>query len=135
VWVHIARIADHVPVGRPADLEARNRLYTRYRAEHTRRMLPQPVEERASLDAGRTSETFVVHLRVDAEARVRDVELGPGRLTRSWAMTHREAADAAADAAHPLHATLALALRFAHATLATRRATGALAFYDLHSGF
>lgn len=135
VWIHIARIADHVPEGRPADLEARKRVHTRYRTEYTRRMLPQPIEERASLEADRASETFVVHLRVDAEGRVHDVDLGPGRLTRSWAMTHREAADAAADAAHPLHATLALALRFAHATLAARRATGALAFYDLHSGF
>ncbi|WP_051325696.1 RNB domain-containing ribonuclease [Glycomyces tenuis] len=135
VWVHIARVADHVPAGLPADLEARSRVHTRYRAEYTKRMLPQPVEDLASLEAGRVNETFAVHLRVDAEGRVRDVELGPGRLTRSWAMTHGEAADAAADPAHPLHPTLALALRFANTMLAARRATGALAFYDLLSGF
>ncbi|WP_051393236.1 RNB domain-containing ribonuclease [Glycomyces arizonensis] len=135
VWVHIARVADHVPAGQAADLEARSRVHTRYRAEYTKRMLPQPVEDLASLEAGRVNETFAVHLRVDVEGRVREVDLGPGRLTRSWAMTHREAADAAADPAHPLHATLALALRFAQAMLAARRATGALAFYDLLSGF
>ncbi|GAB3654083.1 RNB domain-containing ribonuclease [Glycomyces tarimensis] len=135
VWVHIARVADHVPTGRRADLEARNRVHTRYRADHTKRMLPKPVEDLASLEAGRVNETFAVHLHVDAEGRVLDVELGPGRLTRSWALTHGQAAEAAADPAHPLHSTLALALRFAQTTLAARRATGALAFYDLLSGF
>lgn len=135
VWVHIARVADHVHAGLPTDLEARSRVHTRYRAEYTKHMLPQPVEASASLEADRANETFVVRLRVDAEGRVRDVELGPGRLTRSWALAHGEAADAAADPVHPLHATLALALRFSHTMLAARRATGALAFYDLLSGF
>ncbi|MCH7229773.1 ribonuclease catalytic domain-containing protein [Glycomyces sp. L485] len=135
VWVHIARVADHVPIGHRSDLEARERVHTRYRPERTRRMLPRPVEERASLEEGRVNETFAVHLRVDSEGRVRHADLGPGRLTRSWAMTHGEAAEAAADPAHPLHATLALALRFAQTALAARRATGALAFYDLLSGF
>jgi len=135
VWVHIARVADHVPVGLPADLEARRRVHTRYRAEYTKRMLPEPVEARATLEAGRVNETFAVRLHADAEGRVREVHLGPGRLTRSWAMTHGEAAQAAAEPSHPLHSTLALALRFANTMLSARRATGALAFYDLLSGF
>lgn len=135
VWIHIARAADHVRTGGPADTEARRRVHTRYRADHTRHMLPAPVVEAASLTPDRPCDTFAVHLRIDAAGRVLDAELGPGRLTRSWTMTHAEAATASGDPAHPLHDTLALALRFAQTMLAARRNAGALAFYDLLSGF
>ncbi|RRS01470.1 RNB domain-containing ribonuclease [Glycomyces terrestris] len=134
-WIHIARAADHVRAGGPTDAEARDRVHTRYRADHTRHMLPAPVVEAASLEPGRACDTFTVHLRVDAAGRVLHAALGPGRLTRSWALTHAEAATAAGDPAHPLHDTLALALRFAQTMLAARRNAGALAFYDLLSGF
>ncbi|GAB3229519.1 hypothetical protein GCM10027447_22910 [Glycomyces halotolerans] len=135
VWVHIARVADHVPAGGAADTEARRRVHTRYRPDHVRRMLPQPVEALASLEADHAKDTFAVHLRVDADGHVQSAELGPGRLTRSWALTHGEAATAAADPDHPLHRPMSLALRFAQTMLAARRASGALAFYDLLSGF
>ncbi|GAA2275278.1 hypothetical protein GCM10009853_031710 [Glycomyces scopariae] len=135
VWIHIARAADHVRTGGPTDTEARQRVHTRYRSDHTRHMLPAPVVEAASLTPDRPNDTFAVHLRIDAAGRVLDAALGPGRLTRAWTMTHAEAATAANDPAHPLHATLALALRFAHTMLAARRNAGALAFYDLLSGF
>ncbi|GAB4005119.1 hypothetical protein GCM10029992_52020 [Glycomyces albus] len=135
VWVHIARVADHVPAGRAADEEARRRIHTRYRADHTRRMLPQPVEERASLEPDRVNQTFVVHLCVDSGGHVSLADIRPGRLARSWAITHGEAATAASDSSHPLHEMMARALRFAQTMLAARRASGALAFYDLLSGF
>ncbi|MDN3241365.1 RNB domain-containing ribonuclease [Glycomyces tritici] len=135
VWVHIARVADHVTTGGRADTEAHRRVHTRYRPEHTKHMLPAPVVEAASLEPGRENDTFAVHLRLDAAGRVLTAELGPGRLTRSWIMTHGEAATAANDDTHPLHGTLALALRFAQTMLAARRNAGALAFYDLLSGF
>jgi ribonuclease R len=135
VWIHIARVADHVPTGGPADTEAHGRVHTRYRADHTRHMLPAPVVAAASLEPDRPNDTFAVHLRLDAAGHVLAADLGPGRLTRSWAMAHGEAAGAAGDRAHPLHGTLALALRFAQTMLAARRNAGALAFYDLLSGF
>ncbi len=135
VWVHIARVADHVPAGHRADLEARRRVHTLYRPERNRRMLPQPVEQAASLEPGGPRETFAVHLRVDSEGHPLDFDLGPGRLTRSWAISHGEAAAAASDPGHELHGTLATALRFAQSMLAARRASGAMAFYDLLSGF
>ncbi|GAA2149732.1 RNB domain-containing ribonuclease [Glycomyces algeriensis] len=135
VWIHIARVADHVANGGSADTEAHRRVHTRYRPEHTRHMLPAPVVEAASLEPGRENDTFAVHLRLDAAGHVLSTELGPGRLVQSWIMTHGEAATAANDPAHPLHATLALALRFAQTMLAARRNAGALAFYDLLSGF
>jgi ribonuclease R len=135
VWIHIARAADHVPAGGAVDTEARQRVHTRYRADHTRHMLPAPVVEAATLTPDRPCDTFAVHLRIDPAGRVVDAELGPGRLTRSWIMTHAEAAAASGDRTHPLHDTLALALRFAQTMLAARRNAGALAFYDLLSGF
>lgn len=135
VWIHIARVADHVTTGGRADTEARARVHTRYRPERTRHMLPAPVVAAASLEPGRENDTFAVRLRLDAAGRVLAAELGPGRLTRSWILTHGEAARAAAEPAHPLHGTLALALRFAQTMLAARRSAGALAFYDLLSGF
>ncbi|MCD0446940.1 RNB domain-containing ribonuclease [Glycomyces sp. A-F 0318] len=134
-WIHIARVADHVVNGGPADIEARQRVATRYRPDHTKHMLPAPVVAAASLDPGRENDTFAVHLRIDGAGHVLAADLGPGRLTRSWAVSHAEAADAAGDPAHPLHDTLALALRFAQTMLAARRNAGALAFYDLLSGF
>jgi ribonuclease R len=135
VWIHIARVADHVETGGRADTEAHSRVHTRYRPEHTRHMLPAPVVAAASLEPGRENDTFVVHLRLDHAGQVLSADLGPGRLTTSWIMTHGEAATAASDPAHPLHGTLALALRFAQTMLAARRNAGALAFYDLLSGF
>ncbi|WP_051704443.1 RNB domain-containing ribonuclease [Glycomyces sp. NRRL B-16210] len=134
-WIHIARVADQVMTGGRADIEARERVHTRYRPERTRHMLPAPIVETVSLDPGRENDTFTVHLRLDAAGNVLAAELGPGRLTRSWIMTHGEAARAAADPTHRLHGTLALALRFAQTMLAARRNAGALAFYDLLSGF
>jgi len=135
VWIHIARVADHVTTGGRADTEARQRVHTRYRPEHTKHMLPAPIVAAASLEPGRENDTFAVHLRLDAAGHVLAVDLGPGRLTRSWVLSHGEAAHAANDPAHPLHGTLALALRFAQTMLAARRNAGALAFYDLLSGF
>ena len=135
VWVHIARVADHVPTGGRADTEAHERVHTRYRADYTKHMLPAPIVAAASLEPDRENDTFAVHLRLDHAGHVLTADLGPGRLTRSWAMSHGEAADAAGDPAHPLHGTLALALRFAQTMLAARRNAGALAFYDLLSGF
>ncbi|MEU5156041.1 RNB domain-containing ribonuclease [Glycomyces sp. NPDC021274] len=135
VWIHIARVADHVITGGRADTEAHRRVHTRYRPEYTKHMLPAPVVEAASLEPGRENDTFAVHLRLDAAGHVLTAELGPGRLTKAWIMTHGEAAGAAGDPAHPLHGTLALALRFAQTMLAARRNAGALAFYDLLSGF
>lgn len=135
VWIHIARVADHVTTGGRADTEAHRRVHTRYRPEQTRHMLPAPVVEAASLEPGRENDTFAVHLRLDAAGNLLAADLGPGRLTKSWILTHAEAADAANDPAHPLHGTLALALRFAQTMLAARRSAGALAFYDLLSGF
>lgn len=135
VWVHIARVADHVTTGGRADTEAHRRVHTRYRPEHTRHMLPAPVVEAASLEPDRENDTFTVHLRIDTAGQVVTAEFGPGRLTRSWIMSHGEAADAATNPDHPLHGTLALALRFAQTMLAARRNAGALAFYDLLSGF
>jgi ribonuclease R len=135
VWVHIARVADHVANGGRADTEAHRRVHTRYRADHTKHMLPAPIVATASLEPDRANDTFAVHLRLDAAGHVTAADLGPGRLTRSWALAHGEAAAAAGSAAHPLHGTLALALRFAQTMLAARRNAGALAFYDLLSGF
>jgi ribonuclease R len=135
VWIHIARVADHVTTGGSADIEAHRRVHTRYRPEQTKHMLPAPVVEAASLEPGRENDTFAVHLRLDAAGNLLAADLGPGRLTKSWILTHAEAADAANDPAHPLHGTLALALRFAQTMLAARRSAGALAFYDLLSGF
>ncbi|THV29623.1 RNB domain-containing ribonuclease [Glycomyces paridis] len=135
VWIHISRVADHVPTGGRADTEARQRVHTRYRTERTKHMLPAPVVAAAGLEPGRDNDTFAVRLRLDAAGHVLAADLGPGRLTRSWVLTHDAAARAAADPAHPLHATLALALRFAQTMLAARRNAGALAFYDLLSGF
>jgi ribonuclease R len=135
-WVHIARVADHVQRGKSADVEARRRMYTRYRRDHTRRMLPLPVEQAATLRPGtEPQDTFAIRLRVEADGRARAVDLGPARLTRAWAMSHAEAAAAAKHPDHPLHAALDTALRVAQAMLSARRATGALALYDLRSGF
>ncbi|WP_168801697.1 RNB domain-containing ribonuclease [Glycomyces buryatensis] len=135
VWVHIARVADHVQNGGRADREAAERIHTQYRTDHTKHMLPKPIVEAASLDPDRDNDTFVVHLALDAGGQVLETELGHGRLTKSWVMSHGQAATGAADPAHELHDTLALGLRFAQTMLAARRATGALAFYDLLSGF
>lgn len=135
VWIHIARVADHVTTGGRADTEAHRRVHTQYRAEHTRHMLPAPLVDEATLTPGRDNATFAVHLNIDAAGNVRSLDLGPGRLTTSWILTHAEAATASGDPAHPLHGTLALALRFAQTMLAARRNAGALAFYDLLSGF
>ncbi|MFC4336960.1 RNB domain-containing ribonuclease [Salininema proteolyticum] len=137
LWVHVAAAADAVPWDSSADMRARERMHTRYGRTRTRSMLPERVEKSASLrEAGdETQSTLAVHARLDASATVVSREVFRGAMTRAHAISYEEAAAATDDPAHALHRPVALADTLARRLLDQRRANGALAFYDLNSGF
>lgn len=138
-WVHIALVANEVALDSPTDNEARRRLYTRYRRNFTKHMLPKPVEANASLhpndDTSAPQPSFVVHCHTDPTGNVHDVQLGTGQLQHAWAISYQEAANGANDPHHPRHDTLAVASQLAQRMLQSRRTSGALAIYDLQHGY
>ncbi|WP_025274540.1 RNB domain-containing ribonuclease [Haloglycomyces albus] len=136
-WVHITAAADHIPWGSRLDERSRHRMHTQYRRDHHRSMLPRALEEQVSLcgNVDREQPTLVVRVRLNNAGEVLGTNVERGYLSTAWALSHREAGHVLDDANHPLFEQMAAADRLARTLLEQRRANGALAFYDLTSGF
>lgn len=133
--VHIARVADVVPVGSAADQHAAQRVLTAYLPRDTVPMLPRAIEQAATLSADRECPTVRVSWHLAGDGTPSDVRVGEGRLRHAAAMDYAEATAAITDRAHPQHEALKAAHEAARVMLARRRHQGALAVYDLIRGW
>ena len=133
-WVHIALIADALPVDSDADRDARRRMRSRYLPDRTIGMLPPEIEDAASLRPG-GQDTMCVYMGFSAGGELLDSRIFVGRLDRSWIVSYGQASSELRDPTRPLHHPLSTAHRLATALLRRRRSAGALAFYDLFQGY
>lgn len=135
VEVHVANVADVVPVAGTADARAFARRASTYRRSGTTPMLGPEVEAATTLVPGLDRRTVRFDIELDHAAAVTKTT-----LSRSWtqgraaALTYTAAAAVLADPAAPLHAEVLAAQQLATLLLARRRAAGALAIYDLVHG-
>ncbi|MCZ1021092.1 RNB domain-containing ribonuclease [Streptomyces albulus] len=134
--VYVADVASGVARNSTADQEAFQRRESAYGGRRgTAKMLPRPVEERLTLAQGRPCAAMRVRVNVAADGTARECEVDRARLRGAVAMDHQAVADAIADSAHPLHGALREAAALSEVLLARRRDQGALALYDLLSGW
>jgi ribonuclease R len=134
--VYVADVASGVALGSDADREALRRRESAYGGWRGRaKMLPRPVENRLTLAPGRACPALAVHMKIDRGGSVNHVEVERATVRGALAMDHAEVAAAVRDSGHPLHDGLRQAAAVSEVLLARRREHGALALYDLLSGW
>ncbi|MFI1205579.1 RNB domain-containing ribonuclease [Streptomyces sp. NPDC020883] len=134
--VYVADVASGVARNSTADREALRRRESAYGGwRGTAKMLPRPVEERLTLAPGRPCAAMRVRVNVAADGTARPCEVDRATLRGAVAMDHQEVAAAITDPAHRLHSGLREAAALSEVLLARRRDQGALALYDLLSGW
>ncbi|MCX4681420.1 RNB domain-containing ribonuclease [Streptomyces sp. NBC_01433] len=134
--VYVADVAACVTPGSTADREALERRRTEYRggwALHT--MLPRPMEAQLTLAEGRPCAAIAIRMQVRPDGTVGRVDVERATVRGLVALGHSQAADAVGDRSHLLHEVVREAAAVSEVLLARRRQQGALALYDLLSGW
>ncbi|MEV3925887.1 ribonuclease catalytic domain-containing protein [Actinomadura coerulea] len=139
LYVHVAGVARQIPQGTSTDLEALRRGATRYLSDRTVFMLPRAAQATASLKEGAARSTLLLTLDIAQDGRVTSTRIGRGRLTQATAIDYPAAAAAIGTSSgrngSGVGEMLTDAYQVAHALLAHRRGRGALAGYDLSTGW
>ena len=135
--IHVAGVADVVTHGSIADEQAFLRGGTRYLPTRTIPMLGEEAESAATLTADADRTTLQVTAVVDRDGALHDVSVSRARIAagRCVALNHGQVPSILADQSHPLHQDVAAADEAAQVLLNARRASGALAIYDLAAGW
>ncbi|MFB6881401.1 RNB domain-containing ribonuclease [Streptomyces noursei] len=134
--VYVADVASGVARNSTADREALRRRESAYGGwRGTAKMLPRPVEERLTLAPGRPCAAMRVRVNIAADGTARHCQVDRATLRGAVAMDPQEVADAITDPAHRLRGALREAAALSEVLLARRRDQGALALYDLLSGW
>ncbi|MFE9424321.1 RNB domain-containing ribonuclease [Kitasatospora sp. NPDC006697] len=134
--VYVADVASGVAPGSAVDREAFARRESAYGGwRGTQKMLPRPVEARLTLAEGRPCAAIAIRLHVLPDGQVGQVDVERATVSGLVALSHSQAAEAVRDRAHPLHEVLREAAALSEVLLARRRRQGALALYDLLSGW
>lgn len=125
-----------VPAGCAMDFAAGWTAFTRYAVDRVRQsMLPPDLTTAASLlpDGPRPGIAFDIGL--DSGLAVSGFGVRPVTFLSSGRLTHEQAAEAVRSPGTEHHRMLALAWAVAKALMAARRRAGALAMYDLRTGW
>jgi len=134
--VYVADVASGVAPGSAADREAFTRRESAYGGwRGTQKMLPGPVEARLTLAEGRPCAAIAIRVHVLPDGQAGRVDVERATVSSLVALSHSQAAEAVRDRAHPLHEVLREAAAVSEVLLARRRQQGALALYDLLSGW
>jgi len=134
--VSIADVAREVLRDTAADKRAREMVATKYFASGNSPMLPRALSEDAlSLWQGQRRRVMAIQLQFDAQCAVTAVTIERASLVSQQKLAYHDVPSIMSNAAHPLHAQVSAAGRMANIMLDRRRANGALALYDLNSGW
>ncbi|MHC3392382.1 RNB domain-containing ribonuclease [Streptomyces lavendulocolor] len=134
--VYVADVASGIAPGTTADQDAFARRESAYGGwRGTQKMLPQPVEAQLTLAEGRPCAAIAIRVHVLPDGEVGRVDVERATVSGLVALSHSQAAEAVRDRAHPLHEVLREAAAVSEILLARRRRQGALALYDLLSGW
>lgn len=137
VQVFIAAAADLIPAGGADDARARDRVESRYLPRKTIPMLGERIEQSATLSERATRSALAISADMDqagncTTVRVSRVVLPPDSCVR---VSYKQVPEILGDQQHSLHGQLSAAHELSQTLLASRRAAGALALYDLARGF
>ncbi len=137
LYVSIANVAAAVPIGSPADLIAFERCFTRYYAEGNRTMLPRRLaEDELSLLPGTERNVVTVSIPISADGELGECTIQPAVLDNHGRFSYEDIAGLLDHGSgHTLYPMLQQARELANLRLDKRRASGALAFYDLRRGW
>ena len=137
LYVTIADVADAVPAGGTIDLEARDRVVTRYRREGNEPMIPRRLaEEELSLLPGRPRPAVTFAIALSADLHVTSLDIFRSLLENRGRLSYARADRVIAGSADsPCRGPLLACHELAGRLLARRRDAGALAIYDLRRGW
>ncbi len=94
VFVHIADVAAHLPVGSPVDLEARRAGTSVYLPDWVRPMLPPELSEDAlSLLPGADRDVLTVEMRLSADGEVTAADVYAARIRTLARLSYEQAAE------------------------------------------
>ncbi|WP_051047450.1 RNB domain-containing ribonuclease [Nocardia asiatica] len=113
VEVHVAAVADAVPMGSGADKTASVRVQTKYLSDRTIPMLGHRIEQAATLSESAERASMRIRLSVSADGTVNDTLISRARIPsgRCRALDHHAAAAATTDPDHQLHTHMVAAER------------------------
>ena len=130
VGIHITDVGALIAPGSALDLEADARISSLYLPDKTIHMLPPALSaDKGSLNPGELRAAISVLVEFDANGRYiigRDAK--PSIIRSRRALSYREADEAIADEAHPMHEGLSMLNRLARTLKGIRDSRGALNF-------
>ncbi len=135
--VHIAGVADVVPLGSAADATAFLRRESKYLSRRTVPMLGRDTEQAATLTETAERSTLRVQADLSADGIVSGVSVDRGRVPagRCVAVDHAQITEILGSVDDPLHKRVKAANDAAQVLLHGRRRSGAFTLYDLTHGW
>lgn len=128
------RLARYVPLDGRAESIARQRLFTNYHADGAKHMLPEGTMKHGSLTPGNPKAVFLVTIVMNRALRPMDVAVAKTHFESRKRLSYDEASELVRDGEGSLADMLRQARDLAHGLFEARRASGALAYYDLERG-
>lgn len=128
------RLTKHVPLDGRAEGIARQRLFTRYLAEGAKHMLPEGTMKYASLTPGDPKAVFLVTIVLNKALRPLDVSVVKAHFVSRSRLSYDEASELVRTGDGAIADMLRQARDLAQGLFETRRAAGAVAYYDLERG-
>ena len=136
VSVTIADVATFVVDGTDEDLRARAMVATKYFATGNSPMLPHRLSENeVSLWPGRIKKTMTVEVTLGKDLEERSYRIFRSKFWSHGRFAYSDIPKILADDKHPNHAFFAAPIKIAMGLLERRRKSGAMALYDLNTGW
>lgn len=128
------RLCKHVPIDGRAEAVARQRLFTNYHADGARHMLPEGTMKYGSLTPGSPKPVFLVTIVLNRAFRPTDVKVSKASFVSRRRLSYDEASEFVRSGEGAITDMLRQARDLAHGLFEVRRASGAIAYYDLERG-
>ncbi len=136
VYVSIADVASAISKNSPLDVKAREQGYTRYFATGNEPMLPPCFsEDQMSLLEGKERPVITVEIPLSHDLVAGEPTIRPMTLSSKAKLSHQQVDQILAAPEHELRSQLADCSVIAQQLLTKRRRDGALALYDIFSGW
>jgi len=136
--VTISNVAKYLKKDSQEDRIARDRLFSIYRGASgcVKPMLPRNLSEnRYSLLDGVKREVVSFRINLDRRLKYVDINFHEGQFFNAHRITHADVTDISTDTEHELYDQINLLKNVAETLLKNRRIDGAMAIYDISSGW
>lgn len=136
IYVSIADPAFGIPIGSKLDYEAGLKAFTRYFPSHNDPMLPKSISEDSfSLWDGKERPVITVSMFLSEDLEIMNPKIERMRLKSRYKLSYEDVNKILFDNSHELYIFMNECHELAQALLARRRRNGALAIYDINSGW